>query len=100
MTAETKAKASNPENNAAETLETVTAVGKETIEAVINMSTEAAHEGYKNASAYGKEQMEAAEQMTITSSLARLLPSKVRGRSATGSSREDGSGSTGDRGRV
>ena len=61
MTAETKSKATNPANNAAETLETVTAVGKETIEAVITMSTEAAHEGYKNASAYGKEQLEAAK---------------------------------------
>ena len=61
MTAETKSKATNPANNAAETLETVTAVSKETIEAVINMSTEAAHEGYKNASAYGEERMEAAK---------------------------------------
>ena len=42
MTAETKSKATNPANNAAETLETVAAVGKETIETVITMSTEAA----------------------------------------------------------
>ena len=58
MTAETKSKATNPANNAAETLETVAAVGKETIETVITMSTEAAQEGYKNASAYGKERLD------------------------------------------
>ena len=61
MTAETKSKATNPANNAAETLETVAAVGKETIETVITMSTEAAQEGYKNASAYGKERLDAAK---------------------------------------
>ena len=61
MTAKTKAKAPDPAKNTAETLETVTAVGKETVEAVIAMSTEVAQESYKNASAYGKEQLEAAK---------------------------------------
>ena len=36
-------------------------MGKETIETVITMSTEAAQEGYKNASAYGKERLDAAK---------------------------------------
>ena len=61
MTTKTKAKAADPVKNAAETLETVTAVGKETVEAVIAMSTEAAQEGYKSASSYGKEQLDAAK---------------------------------------
>ncbi|MDG2034092.1 MAG: phasin family protein [Rhodospirillales bacterium] len=61
MNAKTKANAADPVKNAAETLETVTAVGKETVEAVIAMSTEVAQEGYSNASAYGKEQLVAAK---------------------------------------
>ena len=58
MTTKTKAKA-DATKTAAETIETVTTVGKETVEAVIAMSTEAAQESNKNASAYGKEQLDA-----------------------------------------
>ena len=61
MTSKTKTKAADAKTQSAETFEMVAAVGKETVEAVIAMSTEATQEGYKNASAYGKQQFEAAK---------------------------------------
>lgn len=59
MTTKAKAKTAAATETAAETFETIANVGKETVETVISMSSEAAAEGYKNASAYGKESMDA-----------------------------------------
>ena len=59
MTTKAKAKAASATENATETLETIANVGKETVETVLAMSSDAAAEGYKNASAYGKESLEA-----------------------------------------
>lgn len=49
------------ENKAADTAETMAAAGKETFETVLNLSAEAASEGYKTAAAAGKEQLETAK---------------------------------------
>lgn len=42
-------------------VEAMAAVGKETFESVISMSTKAASDGYKNASAFGKDQLDSAK---------------------------------------
>ena len=44
-----------------EAVESMAAVGKETFESLMGMSTKAASDGYKNASAFGKEQIDASK---------------------------------------
>ena len=62
MTTKTKAKASSAQENAAETLESMATIGKEAVEAAISMGSDAAAEGYKNASEFSKENMDAAKE--------------------------------------
>ena len=47
-------------NAATETAEQIAAAGKETLETVMKMGTEATAEGYKNAAAFSKEQLQMA----------------------------------------
>ena len=61
MTTKSKAKSTSAEQKATETLETIAAVGKETVEAAISMGADAAAEGYKNASEFSKENLDAAK---------------------------------------
>ena len=59
MTTKAKAKAASATEKATETLETIANIGKETVETVLAMGNDTAAEGYKNASAYGKESLDA-----------------------------------------
>lgn len=62
MTTKAKASTAKPAAEAAaETIETINSVGQETLKNVMNIGADAAAEGYKNASAYGKEQMDVAK---------------------------------------
>lgn len=62
MTTKSKASTAKPAADAAaETIETIASVGQETLKTAMNMGADAASEGYKNASAYGKEQMDVAK---------------------------------------
>ncbi len=61
MTTKSKAKAASAKDGAAETLEAIATTANEAIDAAISKGSEAAAEGYKNASEFGKESMDAAK---------------------------------------
>ena len=56
-----KKTAASAQDAASEAMETMAGVGKETIETAMKVGVEAANEGYKNATAYSREQMEMAK---------------------------------------
>ena len=54
----TTKKTTDAEQATAEAVETMASIGKETLDTVMKFGTEAAAEGYKNAAAYGQEQLD------------------------------------------
>ncbi len=61
MTTKTKAKAASAKDGAAETLESISTIANDAVDAAISMGSDAAAEGYKNASEFSKESMDAAK---------------------------------------
>ena len=61
MTTKSKAKAASAKDGTAETLEAINTIANEAVDAAISMGSDSAAEGYKNASEFGKESLDAAK---------------------------------------